>query len=335
MPRPVGDQVVVITGASSGIGRETALEFGRRGASVVLAARNAEALAEVARQVERAGGQALAVTADVAEWDQVERIAEQAIERFGRIDTWVNNAGIAVYATLEDTSPEEIDRVIRVNLVGEMYGSKAAVARMRPNRSGTIINVASVLGERAVPLQAAYCASKHGVKGFSEALRMEMQGHQTGIDVVAVFPSSMNTPLFEHARSKLGVKPQPVAPVYEPRVVAQAIVHAAERPQRNITVGGAGKALSVLQRVSEGALDRYMSQGRRMEGQQKSADPDDGRDNVFEASVGRGSVTGSFGRHSSSTSFYTTALEQHPRRKALLGLAAAGAGLVLLRRLGR
>ena len=335
MARPLGDQVIVVTGASQGIGRETALQLGVRGASVVIAARNEEALRELAAQVERLGGQAEPVVTDVAEYDQVDRLAQRAIERFGRFDTWVNNAAVSIYATVEQLEPDEMERLVRVNLLGQMYGSKAAIAHMKPRRSGTIINVGSALSERAIPLQSAYVASKHGVQGFSEALRLEQMHQDANIDVVLILPSSMNTPLFNFARSKLGVQPMPVPPVYEPRVVAEAICHAAEHGGREIVVGGWGKLLIAGQWLSPSLLDRYMLQGGRAFEQQKTRRPDDHRDNLFDASTGPGSTTGEFGAHSKSTSLYTTHLELHPNRKRITAGALMLGALALVRRIGR
>ena len=335
MARPLADQVVVITGASQGIGRETALQLAVHGASIVIAARNGEALTELATQVVRLGGQAEPVVTDVAEYDQVDRLAERAVERFGRIDTWINNAAVSIYATVEQLEPDEMDRLVRVNLLGSMYGSKAAVARMKPRGEGTIINVGSALSERAIPLQSAYVASKHGLQGFSEALRLELLHENAGIDVVLILPSSMNTPLFSSARSKLGVEPMPVPPVYEPRVVAEAICHAAEHGGREIVVGGWGKLLVVGQRLSASLLDRYMLQGGRAWEQQKTQRPDDHRDNLFEASTGPGSTTGQFGEGSKSSSLYTSLLELHPNRKRVAAAAMMLGALALVRRIGR
>jgi short-subunit dehydrogenase len=335
MGRPLNDQVIVITGASQGIGRETALQLAAHGASIVIAARNEVALRELATQVERLGGQVESVVTDVAEHDQVERLAERAVERFGRIDTWVNNAAVSIYATVEQLEPDEMERLLKVNLLGPMFGSKAAVARMKPRGEGTIINVGSALSERAIPLQSAYVASKHGLQGFTEALRLELQHEGAGIDVILILPSSMNTPLFRSARSKLGVQPMPVPPVYEPRVVAEAICHAAQHGGREIVVGGWGKLLVVGQRLSASLLDRYMLQGGRAFEQQRTQRPDDHRDNLFEASTGPGSTTGEFGSGSKSTSLYTSLLELHPNRKRIAAAAMGLAALALVRRIGR
>src|SRR5918995_5287329 len=256
MGRSLSEQVIVLTGASSGIGRETALQFARRGAKLALAARNEDALDTLAAEVERLGGEALVVPIDVSDFNRVAELASRAVERFGRIDTWVNNASVSTYGTVEQLEVEEIRRVIEVNLLGEIYGMKAALPRLR-RTGGTIINVSSTLGKRAVALQAAYCAAKHGVVAFGEALRLELRHAKVPVAVVDVLPSSINTPLFEHARSKLGVLPQPIPPVYEPRVVAEAIVGAAQQPVREVFAGFAGTLLAGAQRISPDLVDWY------------------------------------------------------------------------------
>jgi short-subunit dehydrogenase len=333
--RPISEQVVVITGASSGIGREAAVRFGERGASVVLAARNEAALGEAAKEVERLGGEAHVVVTDAAEWDQVERLAREAVDRFGRVDTWVNNAAASEYATVEEMTVEEIERQVQVILMSQLYGMKAALPYMKRQGHGTIINNASGFAKRSVPLQAAYCAAKHGIKGFADALRLELQHEKSGVNVTLLMPSSINTPFFGHARSRLGVKPRPVPPIYEPRAVAEAILFAAEHPRRDVVVGGAGKMLEVMERISPSLLDRLMLARGTMFEMQKTNQPDDGRDNLFDPVGGLGSTTGDFGRFSKSTSLYTRHLEQYPNRKrVLLGLAAAGA-VALVRRAGR
>jgi short-subunit dehydrogenase len=332
---PLGEQVVVITGASQGIGRETALQMAARGASVVATARNEEALRELVKQIEAAGGRADLVVADVADHAQVERIGTQAVERFGRVDTWVNNAAVSIYATVEQLEPDEMERLVQVNLLGQMYGSRVAMSLMKPRRRGTIINVGSALSDRAIPLQSAYVASKHGIAGFTEALRLELLHDRAGIDVVLILPSSTNTPLFDFARSKLGVQPMPVPPVYEPAVVAEAICHAAEHGGREIVVGGWGKLLTLGQLLSPSLVDRYMLQGSRMFEAQKTDRPDDRRDNLFEPSSGPGATTGKFGADSKASSLYTRHLELHPVRKRATVAALLLALATLIRRVGR
>jgi NAD(P)-dependent dehydrogenase (short-subunit alcohol dehydrogenase family) len=216
MLRPLGEQVVVLTGASSGIGRVTAVEFGRRGASVVLAARNEQALQAAAREVEAAGGRAHVVVTDVADAAQVSRLAEEAARRFGRIDTWVNNAAVSEYGTIEQISLEEIERIVAVNLLGTIYGIKAALPHLRRAGGGAIVNVGSVLSDRAVPLQSTYCATKHAVKGFTEAVRMELERERAGIHLTLIKPAVINTPYYNHARTRMRVEPRAMFPVYEP-----------------------------------------------------------------------------------------------------------------------
>jgi short-subunit dehydrogenase len=335
MTRPLNEQVVVVTGASQGIGRETALRLGRRGAAVVAASRNEEALSTLVDEVAGAGGRAEAVPTDVAESDQVDRLAARAVERFGRIDTWVNNAAVSVYATVEQLEPSEMERIVRVNLLSQMFGARAAIPHLRAAGGGTIINIGSALSERAIPLQSAYVATKHGVQGFSEALRLEMAHEGTGIDVVLILPSSMNTPLFTFARSKLGRQPMPVPPVYDPGTVADAILHAAEHGGREIVVGGWGKMLTVAQWLSPSLLDAYMLQGGRAWKNQLTPLPDDARDNLFEPSTGAGAARGKFSKDVKETSVYTTHLELHPNRKRAL-IAAFWLGLLTAaRRIGR
>ena len=330
MPRPLNEQVVVITGASSGIGRATAIQFGSEGASVVLAARNQEALEEAARQVEAAGGVALPVVTDVANWEEVKRLADLATNHFGRIDTWVNNAGIAEYATVDEMSIEEIQQIINVNLMGTIYGTKAVLPHMKRQNGGTIINVASALAKRSVALQSAYCASKHGVKGFTEALRLELEHDDIPIDLVLIMPSSINTPLFEHARSKMGVQPMPIPPIYEPSAVADTIVYVAQHPQRDVVVGGAGKLFTIMERISPGLVDWYLLQNDRGYKSQQTDRPADGRDNLFAPMDGTGRIRGDFGEHAKPSSLYTKYIEQHPgrQRTLLAALVALFVGLL-------
>jgi short-subunit dehydrogenase len=334
MPRALNEQVVLITGASSGIGRVGALQFARRGASLVLAARGRPGLDSLAQEVRRLGARCLVAPADVSRADEVAKLDEAAVSEFGRIDTWINNAAVSEYASIVNTEPGEFERIIEVNLLGQIYGSREALLQMQRQGAGTIINVASALALRSVPLQAAYCAAKHGVKGFTEAMRVEAKRMNPAINVCLVMPSSMNTPLFSHARSKMGRKPMPIPPIYEPETVAESLIHLAEHPQAELIVGGSGKFFTAMERLSPGLLDWYLLQRDRGARQQLSDRPDDGRDNLFQ-SMEDGAIHGEFGERAQSVSVYTRALEEHPVRKTAL-LGGVGAGLIgLTRKLSR
>ena len=335
MTRPLRTQVVVITGASSGIGREAALQFARRGARITAIARGRQALETLAAEIERIGGEVHTVAGDVADWPTVERAAAETVERYGRIDTWVNNAAVSVYATIDQLDVGEFRRVTDVNYLGQVHGVKAALPHLRAADGGTIINVGSALSERAVPLQAAYVAAKHAIKGFTEALRVEMERENSGIAVVLIEPASMNTPLFDHARSKLGVRPVPIPPVYEPRVTAKAIVRAAERPVRVIATGGASKLFTVVERINPRLLDWWQLRDDSGVRDQRGDVPDDGEDNLERPIETSGSVTGRFGRDSKATSIYTDVFELHPARKTAAVAAILLGLLLVVRRVGR
>jgi NAD(P)-dependent dehydrogenase (short-subunit alcohol dehydrogenase family) len=332
MPRALSQQVVVITGASSGVGRETALHLAQRGATVVAAARNSEALTTLCQEIERLGGTATAVTTDVSEWSQVEDLARQAVDVHGRIDTWINCAAVSLYGTVSQVEVGEIDRVIDVILRGQIYGMKAALAVMQPAGTGTIINVASALAVRSVPLQSAYCAAKAGIRGFAQTLRMELEHEQIPVSVCTVLPSSINTPLFEHARSYLAVKPMPVPPIYEPAVVAGAILAVAQNPQDEVVVGGGGKMLTLVERFAPRLADQLLLGPGKAWSKQHSSQPPVKDDNLFSASTGPGAVDGSFGSNAKSTSVYTELLELYPNRIRLGLGAAALVGYRALRR---
>ncbi len=326
MSRTLEGHVVVLTGASSGIGRATAVRFGARGAHVVLAARGREALAAAAAEVQAAGGTALVVPTDVADFAQVQALAHAAVERFGRIDTWVNGASVSLYGTLSDLEVADIARLVQVNLMGQVHGVKAALPVMRAQGAGTIIAISSGLGARAVPLQVPYCASKRAVLGLMEGLRMEERAAGGGVVVTTVLPSSINTPLFDHAPSAMGVRPAPIPPVYDPAVVADAIVFAATHPRRDIYVGAAARQLDLLQRMSPALADRVLSIGGQVFRRQQRSAPDRGQGNLYQSAVsGPGSARGRFGRFAFRRSAYTRIFGRHPQ----LGRAAAATGVLL------
>jgi short-subunit dehydrogenase len=330
MTRPLESQVVVITGASSGIGRETALKFADHGATVVLAARNLEALGSVRSELEMKGARVSIVITDVTQWESVEHLGQEALEQFGRIDTWVNDASVAEYASVEQLTPDEIVQVIQTNLIGVIYGSKVAATIMkRQGGGGTIINIASVLAEVSVPLLSTYCAAKHGVKGFDDSLRLELKHEQSGVNVTTIYPASMNTPFFEHARSKLGEMPRPIFPVYEPEVVAQAVVDSARHPKRDVYAGDAGILLSWMSKISPALTDFYMLQNDRMYKQQKSGQPDDNVDNLFEPSRGVGASHARWNKGAMSVAPFTQIFEEHPnvKRAAVATMVGIAFGL--------
>ncbi len=332
MKRDLRDAVVVITGGSSGIGHATALAFARRGARVVIASRSAEALGEVLCEIKRAGGDGIAVPADVAVWEDVERVVRDAVSCYGRIDVWINNAAVAEWALIEEMTPDEMRRVMDVNVLGAMYGVRAALPHLKASH-GVVINVASALADRAIPLLSTYSASKAALKSFSDSLRMELRATEAHVDVVTILPSSINTPFYRWGPSKLGVRPHPVSVIYPPQVVADAIVSAAERPQREIFVGMMGKLLSMAERISPIAVDWYMLQRRQMFRQQYSSIRDAGESNLFH-SPGESSVDGPFGEETRRTSFYTRAVELRPgmRRLVLVAMALGAMGLAFSRR---
>ena len=332
MQFPIHEQVVVITGASSGIGRDTALAFARKGARVVLAARNEAALRNVAEEIKRIGGAAHVVATDVADPQQVDRLAQEAVNAFGRIDTWVNDAAVSEYATFEQMTDEEFRRIVDVNLMGPVYGTRAALRHMKNQGGGTIINIGSVLSDRAVPLQSAYVATKHALRGFTDAIRMELAREQSGVNVTLILPASINTPLFDHARSRMSRAPKPIPPIYEPSVVSSAILYAAEHKVREIYAGGFGKFLSLMNKISPRLVDWYMMKNDRMFVEQIDPQrPNDGRDTLHAPAGANGAARGRFGDQASSSSPYTRWIDPHPAVKgALIGAFAIGAAAALI-----
>ena len=332
--KPLSEQVVVVFGASSGIGRETALQFAKSGAKVVVAARGRNGLDSLVEDIQQQGGEALAVVADAADFNQVQNVAQQATERFGGIDTWVQTAAISIYARFEETTPEEFRRVLEVNLLGQIHGALAALPHLRQRGQGALIHVSSVESTVSLPLQSAYAASKHGMAGFLDSLRLELEDEGVPIYVTDVKPAGINTPLFNNARTKLGVKPQPAPPVYQPSVVAEVILHAAEHPTREITAGGAAQAFILSRRLSPALTDAVVR--RTMIKGQQTNEPKaaDAPDNMFQSLDNRGRVGGDFSAQAKGKSLGNY-LETHGAARKVLKAAALAAAFILVTRSGR
>jgi len=315
------DQVIVLTGASSGIGLVTARMAARRGARLVLAARSEEALRQLVDEITAAGGEAVYVVADVSREADVQRIAETAVQRFGGFDTWVNDAGVSVYGGLLEVSLEDQRRVFDTNYWGLVHGARAAAEHLR-SRGGAIINIGSALSDRAIPLQGAYSASKHAVKGFTDALRMELEKEGAPVSVTLIKPGAIDTPYKHHAKNYMAMEPKNPPPVYAPETVAEAILHCAERPARDVFVGAGGKAISMFGVKAPRLMDRLMRRWAfDIQKSDRPASPDR-RDGLYAASGGL-EERGAYGGHVMNSSLYTKAA----LRPFVTGLVLAGAGV--------
>jgi NAD(P)-dependent dehydrogenase (short-subunit alcohol dehydrogenase family) len=325
--KPIENQVVVLMGASSGIGRETALRLAKRGAKVVVAARNEAGLRSLEDEIRGLGGKARAVIADVSEFEQVEAVAQSAVEEYGRLDTWVHLAAAGLFAHFDQTQPDEFRRVVDVDLMGQVYGAMAALPHIKREGRGALVHVSSVVGKRSAPLQSAYSASKHGVDGFLESLRIELL-HEgwNSIGVTNVMPAAINTPFFTKARTRLGVKPKGFPPIYQPGVVVDAILYSAEKAPREMVAGGAGKGMLITQRLSPRLMDAIMVRGgfgsQMTEEPKSTADPD----GLFAPLEGQDRAEGEFGEQALPSSLLTW-LDTHPAWKWSVGVA--GAALIL------
>ena len=323
--KPLREQVVVVMGASTGIGRETARRLAAAGASVVVAARSVPALTSLVDELTRSGGRAVAVPAEVADFAQVRAVADRAVAEYGRLDTWVHLPGNAVYARVEDTTPEEFRRVVEVTLLGQVHGALAALPHLRREGRGALVHVTSVVARRAFPLQAAYSAAKHGAEGFLEALRVELAHDGVPIRVTNVMPAAINTPFFDKARTRLGVKPAAVPPVYAPRVVADAILYAAEHGPRDLVVGGGATALMTVQALSPRLVDAVLSRigfaVQATDEPRTDADPDA----LFEPMADDERVEDGFGLIAFERSASTWLATHPPVRAGLAAAALAGA----------
>lgn len=267
--KPIEEQVIVITGATSGIGLVTARMAAERGGMVVLAARDRDALAKVADEIRADGGDAVHCVADVANPDEMRQLADTAVRSFGRIDSWVNNAGVSIYGKIEDTPLEDHRRLFETNYWGVVNGSLAAIPHLRRN-GGALINLGSVVSDRSIPLQGAYSATKHAVKGFTDALRMELEADGAPISVTLIKPAAIDTMYEEHAKNLLDSEPINPPPVYAPELVAKAILHAAQHPMRDLFVGGRAKLFSLAEtfapRVTDYVMERSLTRSTRAGG---------------------------------------------------------------------
>ena len=322
--KPINQQVVAVVGASSGIGRETALQFARKGAKVVVAARSEPGLLSLVEEIRRAGGDATAVVADVSDFQQVKAIADKTVEVYGRLDTWVHAAAIGVIAPFEKITPEEFKRVIDVNLNGQAYGAMAALPHLKREGRGALIHISSIEARRAIPLQSPYSASKHGVEGLLEALRVELKHEGLPISVTNVMPAVINTPFYNKVRTKIGVKPTGVPPYYQPSLVADAILYVAEHPTRDFIVGDVGRVVDFLQWLSPELMDIVLLliafPGQRT----NEPKTEDAPNNVFEPIQGYDRVEGDFSNLTIPT--FGDWLDKNPPLKwSALVLATLGA----------
>jgi NAD(P)-dependent dehydrogenase (short-subunit alcohol dehydrogenase family) len=302
--KSLGEQVVVVTGASSGLGRAIARLAGEWGAKVVVTARNVEALEACVAEVERAGSEALAVPGDVADREQVERVVSEAVERFGRIDTYVANAIVTVYAEAERLEPEELRRVWEVNFFGVVYGYWAALPHLRESK-GTFLHVSSALAYRGIPLQAAYCSTKAGLRAFLESARVEEQKAGTGVAISLVLPGAINTPQFDRDRQKIGYQPQPVPPIYQPEPFAEATLHCAERPVRELPISWGAQKLLWGQKLSPRAGDWVLRRNGWKSQHTDEPKALDAPDNLFDTLSGDPGAHGRFDDQARGSTIWT------------------------------
>ncbi|MCA1696993.1 MAG: SDR family oxidoreductase [Actinobacteria bacterium] len=315
-------EIVVVTGATSGVGRAVAERFAREGAKIALLARGRSGLAATAKEVERLGGTALPLPTDVADSDAVDAAAAATEEALGEIDIWVNNAMTTVFAFFEDVEPNEFRRATEVTYLGSVWGTRAAMKLMMPRDRGTIVQVGSALAYRGIPLQSAYCGSKHATKGFFESIRTELLNKGSNVHLTMVQLPGLNTPQFDHCRTKMPRQPMPVPPIYQPEVAADAVYLAAHARRRQVYVGGSTVITILGNKIAPGLGDRYLAR-TGVKGQQTETPiaPRDG--NLFEPAEDSG-AHGRFDTQAKSRS-YQLWLDEHRRVIAVVASAAAAA----------
>jgi NADP-dependent 3-hydroxy acid dehydrogenase YdfG len=319
-------EVVVITGASAGVGRATAREFAVQGAKIALIGRDHGRLQAAAAEVRSLGGEPLPMPLDVADAAALESAADKIEQIFGPIDIWINNAMVTVFSPADQLTPEELQRVTDVTYLGTAYGTIAALRRMKPRNRGTIVQVGSALAYRSIPLQAAYCAAKHAMVGFTDSLRTELLHDGSRVHLAVVHLPALNTPQFSWVRSRLPKKPQPVPPIFQPEVAARAIVWAAHHKRRELLVGGPTVLAVLGNKVAPGLSDRYLA-ATGYKAQQQNVAEDPGRpDNLFQ------SVPGPYGAHGefdARSSWFSVQLWLTKHRRILLAAGTfVAAGLL-------
>ncbi len=321
-PRRLKDKVVVVAGASSGIGRAIARAAGEQGAKVALIARGSEGLRAAAGEVEAAGGQSLVLPLDVADADAVDRAAAAIVVTWGCIDVWVNDAMVSVLAPISRTSADEFRRVTEVNYLGTVHGTLAALRYMRARNEGLIVQIGSALSYRSIPLQSAYCASKAAIRGFTDSLRTELLHEKSAVRVTMLQLPAVNTPQFEVLRNKLAQHARPVPPTYQPEVIARAFLYAVQHPSREMWIGWRTVNAIVGQKLIPGILDRYVAK-MAWGAQLTAALPKTTEDNLDAPLHGDRGAHGSFDREARTFSTQVW-LRTHP------GIVLLGAALALL-----
>jgi short-subunit dehydrogenase len=316
-------QTVVITGASAGVGRATAHAFAAEAAQIGLIARGTQGLQAAAAEVEKLGGKALALPLDIADPEAVDAAAEKVEQHFGPIDVWVNCAMATIFAPFHRVTPQEYRRATEVTYLGFVYGTMAALKRMRKRNRGTIVQVGSALSYRAVPLQSVYCGSKFAIRGFTDSLRTELMHDGVNVHLVMVQMPALNTPQFNWARNKMSRRPQPIAPIFQPEVAAEAIVYAAGSRRREVWVGRSSVGSIVANKFFPGLLDRYLAKnGYSGQLTQEPAEPGQ-PDNLFDPVPGDPQTHGRFDDQATSVSPQLWATKHR-------GLLAVGLPLAVL-----
>ena len=321
--KSLSDQVILVTGASSGLGRAVARLAGQRGAKVVVTARTGEALDACVREIEAFGSEALAVPADCTVQDEVAQVVEQAVDRFGRIDTYVANAIVTVYAETYRYEADELRRIMDVNFFGQVYGYWAVLPHLRESR-GTFVSIQSALAYRGIPLQGGYCASKAALRNFFESARVEVKKAGWGVDISVVHPAAINTPQFDRDRQKLGKQPMPVPPIYQPEPFADAVLHCCEHPIRELPVGWGAQKLMWGQKLSPRAGDLVLLRSGWKSQHTGEDKPLDAPDNLFSPLPGDPGAHGRFDDRSRGSTLWTSLR----LRRWLVGAAVVGAAAV-------